>query len=764
MEQANPRKFRFLRIGYAVLVERSPRVSTLAERPWAANCGRSCCIPPNRYRVKHDYAIELIEKNSFRPDRRIDKITCIMARDYDEKLEENARRKRDDSRKRREIGDLPPVEDPERRERCRYSLRLFCETYLRDRFSLEWAQFHLDIIATLEQSVLHGGMFAMAMPRGSGKTVLTEASTLWAITYGYRRYVVALAAEAKLACDILDSIKNVVEQNDVFAADFPEICVPVRMLEGINQKAPGQTHQGQQTRITWTGDTIVMPTIQGSSCSGSIITARGLTAAIRGLKQAIGNTIVRPDYVLLDDPQTDESARSPYQTAQRERIINGAVLGLAGPLTKITAVVPCTIIAKGDLSSILLDRELSPSWKGRRYGMLEKMPKNTAKWDEYSELSRQSMRAYEDNRLGHEYYAKHRGEMDEGAVVTWPARVKEGDLSALQSAMDSYYYSPSMFAAEFQNCPVDMATGASMTIDATHVIASQVLSPMRSFVPESALKLTAYVDVGGHLLHYMVVAWDANFCGHIVDYGVYPEQARSYYDSLDARPSIATTYPSLDPQSATYAALKTLLPRVVRDWPRHGGGVVPMDRVLIDSGYHRDAVYQFCSASEHRKILKPSKGASMGKTTKPMHEWAKKTGVVAGWNWQLDNEKVLIDTNAWKTFVAEAVIAPLGSKRKITLFPAQDHALLADHIASEYADAYTNERTGLRTNLWAKRPAAENHWWDCLVGCAVAASVSGIAWHSGAGVGDGPSEAKKAEKIRLSELYRKKHGGKNGRK
>ena len=40
---------------------------------------------------------------------------------------------------------------------------------------------------------------------------------------------------------------------------------------------------------------------------------------------------VRPSLVVLDDPQTDESARSLSQCATRESILAGAVLGLAQP-------------------------------------------------------------------------------------------------------------------------------------------------------------------------------------------------------------------------------------------------------------------------------------------------------------------------------------------------------------------------------------------------------------------------------------------------
>ena len=51
---------------------------------------------------------------------------------------------------------------------------------------------------------------------------------------------------------------------------------------------------------------------------------------------------------LADDIQTDDSAISPIECAKRERVMAGAVLGLAGPGRKIAGFFPCTVIRKGD--------------------------------------------------------------------------------------------------------------------------------------------------------------------------------------------------------------------------------------------------------------------------------------------------------------------------------------------------------------------------------------------------------------------------------
>ena len=90
-------------------------------------------------------------------------------------------------------------------------------------------------------------------------------------------------------------------------------------------------------------------------------------------KRPDGKT-VRPSLVVLDDPQTDESARSLSQCANREAILAGAVLGLGGPGKKISGIMPCTVIRPGDMADNILDRDKHPEWNGERTRMVYSFP------------------------------------------------------------------------------------------------------------------------------------------------------------------------------------------------------------------------------------------------------------------------------------------------------------------------------------------------------------------------------------------------------
>ena len=98
----------------------------------------------------------------------------VSAKGYEAHKAEMARRNREASAAGRDIGDIPEVSDPERRESCRMDFRLFCETYFHDSFSLKWSDDHLKCISKIEQCVLVGGLFALAMPRGSGKALALD--------------------------------------------------------------------------------------------------------------------------------------------------------------------------------------------------------------------------------------------------------------------------------------------------------------------------------------------------------------------------------------------------------------------------------------------------------------------------------------------------------------------------------------------------------------------------------------------------------------
>ncbi len=63
----------------------------------------------------------------------------------------------------------------------------------------------------------------------------------------------------------------------------------------------------------------------------------------------------------------------------------------------------------------------------------------------------------------------------------------------------------------------------------------------------------------------------------------------------------------------------------------------------------------------------------------------------------------------------------------LSLFGAdlKRHSMFAEHVTSEYR--VPTQGRGRTVDQWKLRPQRpDNHWFDCLVGCAVAASIQGV--------------------------------------
>lgn len=637
----------------------------------------------------------------------------------------------------RDIGDLPAVARPDRKENARKSFRSFCDNYFPQTFSLPWSGDHLRVIERIEEAVLQGGLFALAMPRGSGKSSLCECACLWAVLYGHREFVCLIGAEEGLATAMLASLKVEVETNDLLADDFPEVCYPVGRLEGIANRCAGQTFRGERTHILWREKQIVLPTIPGSPASGATVRVAGITGQIRGMKfKRSDGRPVRPDLVVIDDPQTDESARSPSQCATREGILAGAILGLAGPGKKIAGIMPCTVVCPDDMADRILNRQRHPEWRGERMKMVYAWPSRSDLWERYGEIRADGLREGDGGQAATEFYSVNRDEMDAGAVVAWPERFYPGELSALQHAYNLRLRGEAAFMAECQNEPAPASKEDSEALTPDQITA-KVSRLACGVVPVESSRVTAFVDVQGQLLYWLVASWSDGFAGAVIDYGTYPEQGANYFTLRDAPRPLATVHGG-GMEAAIYAGLDAILANLLgRLWRREDGTELRIEQALVDAnwGTSTEIVYQVCRRSPWAGVILPSHGKYIGAGSQPMGTWSKKPGDRVGLNWRipaLDGGRAIrhaiYDTNFWKSFVHARLAIPLGAAGCLSLFgDRQDrHRLLADHLTAEYRVRTTGR--GRTVDEWKLKPARpDNHWLDCLVGAAVAASIRGCS-------------------------------------
>ncbi|MDR0521704.1 MAG: hypothetical protein LBH00_07605 [Planctomycetaceae bacterium] len=74
----------------------------------------------------------------------------------------------------------------------------------------------------------------------------------------------------------MGNIKTWLETNPLLPWDFPEGCYPIKYLERISNRQKGQKYLGTPTRIEWSADKIVLPTIENSNASGVVISSSGM--------------------------------------------------------------------------------------------------------------------------------------------------------------------------------------------------------------------------------------------------------------------------------------------------------------------------------------------------------------------------------------------------------------------------------------------------------------------------------------------------------
>lgn len=653
----------------------------------------------------------------------------------------------------KDIGNIPPVKDPERRARCSQDLACFLKTYMEETYILEWSKDHITVIRKIEKCILSGGLFSIAMPRGSGKTSVIEGATIWATLYGYRKYPVLIGSSAIAAQDLLASIKIELETNDLLCEDFPEVCYPFQKLEGISLRCKGQTYGGGvRTFIDYKTDKIVFPTIGGSAASGTILECRGLTGNLRGMKhKKTDGEVMRPDLALLDDCQTDESAVSPSQCDKRESLINSAVLGLAGHKKQIAGFMLCTIIHRNDLSARLLDHQKNPQWQGETAKLIYKFP-DTQKtlWREYADLRNEGILDGDQGAKANQFYISNRVAMDAGAIVAWDERKYPTEISALQHIENLLIErGEEAFYAEFQNDPVSRVQSIYEVNE--EIVLKRLNSYDRYIVPDNCNFLTVGIDINYIGLHYQVIASTNDGTGYIVDYGKYPGHDNDYL--FDSKKTSGTTE-----AQAIYQGVYQLIDELVNIKRFiQKGGQKNIDGILVDcGGTWMKVVFNvcrqlnmsmpvpvMCSRGRYNKGYNPTR--TIGKIGE---NWFKTKFV------NMDDGQVIVhNSDIWRMRYQKAFLSAPGAPGSISIYGKEkkQHKKLAEHICSEILTEFVRGDVH-DYYTWDLRVGYKNDLLDAGVIAYVASQVAGSSVICG--------NLERNKQIRKRQNIAKKHKGK----
>ena len=252
-------------------------------------------------------------------------------------------------------------------------------------------------------------------------------------------------------------------------------------------------------------------------------------------------------------------------------------------------------------------------------------------------------------------------------------------------------------------------------------ILERISSLKHGVVPDGTEYLTAGIDLGKWLCHWVVVAWRPGAEGHIVDYGRV-EAASSQFGV----------------EKGILLALREFRDIVLSGWPEEGkeGSRVP-DQVWVDCGYMTDTVYAFSRESVVDRVVRfrPCKGLGESQDKPQKYNRPKTTGVVVkfvGEGYHLSFLKKeglnLVEVNAdhWKTWIHQRLSVPLEAEGALTLYQANqnDHLSFAKHLTAE--KQVEEFIAGKGTVIKWERIHKNNHWLDALYNAAAAGHFCGV--------------------------------------
>lgn len=603
------------------------------------------------------------------------------------------------------------IKNPSRRKAGGESLKTFLETYFPHEFSKPFSDDQIEQLQLAEETARTGGRFLALAPRGDGKTSRIARACLWALLYNFRRFLVVICADESKAETLLEIIKAELLSNPLLKEDFPEVVAPFLAGRNSRQRMRRLTYKGKLLGLEFAPDCIRFPNIGKGSGNGQTIKSCGLTGSIRGLISATNTgASMRPDLILIDDAQTDQSARSPSQTSERETLISGAISGLAGPLEQIAIYGLLTVIRRNDLAERLLDAKLHPEFEARKYKLIYEFPKSEL-WEEYKEMWRT-----EGREKAQAFYISNRAEMDEGGRVGWIHRIRSGEISAIQTAVNLSLEMGPSFQAEMQNEPSRL-TVAGYDLTEEDVLRNVSNLPIGIAPNDSTLTIATDVNLSG--LHWAAIASTPE-CSYVIDYGKFPSQSRPIWQQGDA----------ISEEQSIFIAVSQLADMVLkRQYKTESGEPIPPAAFLIDVGYRRDVILAVSKQLRNRfagtQVI-PIRGFG-GRYYSP----ARNSRRGEGWHISPygNSTALCFNSDIWRERTQKGFLVPVGSLASIGLYNGGDHRAIAAHVCGErITDVLTSAEKGTSHYIWTVLPGAKNDWLDAITYGIVGASFCGVSF------------------------------------
>ena len=633
---------------------------------------------------------------------------------------------------------LPAVTNPARRDSCRFDLRKFLLTYFPKACHKGLAPYQDVMVADFQRSGLGTARVATAVRRGGLKSTLARIAVAWGILYRHKRFPVLVGASEDVSKDHRKNLFDLMRHSPLILEDFPEMFVLMQ-----SKRYPKRTLllNGEKLECTTCSDRgwIIFPKIAGCDSSEAHVAPYSIMSTdVSGLNftDSTGE-VVRPDWLILDDVQTPQSAKSEVQTNDRENRIVTTFMGLAGLGEPMSAIMVCTVREEDCLSMRFTNRKLHPDWDGKKFPVLIHEPDGEGSkelWTTYAQKLWEGNTPEEGVALAHAFFNEHATAMNEGGIAAWELDKEPGFANALEWCMYKSIVGPDFFRCELQQ------QGARPKGGIEQLVASQLLKRLsgiqRGTVPKRASYLTGFVDSQDHLLIWVVCAWMTDMTGWVVEFGTWPNQKRTQWYKNDLASRLEDELPGASWEQAFVNAHNKLDELLLdREWEVEGGGTKTIDLLLKDwsDGAHMRLIEpQVLANKKYRERIRPSKGFDVKPGGKPIHKYgdsARDRHCKGCWIERRTEEPkhVQVDTNMAKDMAAKRLKTVLGAPSAL-LLPGDDEydvLLLAEHCTAE--KAMERSLGGVQGIVYVDIPGRDNDYWDGIVGNVVAASMLGCA-------------------------------------
>ncbi len=641
----------------------------------------------------------------------------------------DANERRRDRRKASSMIERRSCADPARRARLERDPAGWLRWYLEAAFPLPWGGVHRDIIAAAVRAIRTGAGMATAAPRGTGKTTVLAGVALWAVLSGACRFPVVAGWSHQAARRMLRKWIATLADNDRLRADYPEVCGPFEV----------STHANRLKGMAWadTGDlcgadvrvmdgALVLP--DGRGALGAV----SIAGNVRGLHAGLpdGSTI-RPDVLLLDDPQDKPTAESPKLTRQTVERIESDLFNLSGPGTRLSVMVACTVANEGDVAEYFLTHA---DFEAVRVGQVTQWPDGFADkasparrlWEQWNAVRVEGLSEHDGGKRARAFYKANKAAMVEGMAVSWPARFdkKRHDPDAFYAAMFDYYrLGERAFMAERQNAPMRTET---TVYDLSAALVATRIHPdrRRGELPAEARLIVAATDLNHYGLHSAAAGFGNDQTAWLAWYGRHDNNGRGI---------VPTNCPESEAKRAMFEALVA-----------HGAGIaaLPLTRAgeparpslwVIDAGYMPDVVRRYldgpartlgipvmCARGFSADKYRPGGKGTIGAPRENCH-LAEST--VAG-------RFLAFNADAWREVSQRAWLASPNAPGSLSLFDGARHAEFAEQVTREKLVEKLSGQFG-PVWRWHSQPGWHDYG-DAVTMLYVAAAWGGIGTGGGA--------------------------------